>query len=321
MQEIAGVDLLDQKFKEFLTEFYDTTLQWPFLVGAFLLAITFCVLSSDKSIKSIIKHIFNPKYWLHPSSIIDFKVGFINALIFTLLFPGVMFFSSENSIFIFSVLEEFFGTKEVIATEATVMGNVIFTLYVLMITDFLGWVYHYASHKVPSLWELHKLHHSAKVLTPFTTFRDHPLLSLMVRALNYMILGVVFAITRYVLNVPVSEYIFYGMNIFAFSINLFGGLLTHSNIKLQWPKPLAMLVVSPHNHQVHHSDQEVHYDKNFGFWLAIWDVMFGTFHYAKPEEQYGFGFEEEEDQHKDLKSAYIHTSKMFFKNIKTKKAS
>ena len=36
------------------------------------------------------------------------------------------------------------------------------------------WFNHWLSHKVPLLWEFHKVHHTAEVLTPLTNFRVHP---------------------------------------------------------------------------------------------------------------------------------------------------
>jgi len=36
------------------------------------------------------------------------------------------------------------------------------------------WFNHWLSHKVPLLGEFHKVHHNAKVLTPLTNFRVHP---------------------------------------------------------------------------------------------------------------------------------------------------
>ena len=29
-------------------------------------------------------------------------------------------------------------------------------------------------HKIPALWEFHKVHHSAEVMTPLTELRQHP---------------------------------------------------------------------------------------------------------------------------------------------------
>ena len=39
------------------------------------------------------------------------------------------------------------------------------------------WFNHWLSHKVPFLWEFHKVHHTAEVLTPITNFRVHPVYS------------------------------------------------------------------------------------------------------------------------------------------------
>ena len=47
---------------------------------------------------------------------------------------------------------------------------------VLFLAYELGyWIDHYLKHHVPVLWELHKVHHTAEVLTPLDTFRMHPL--------------------------------------------------------------------------------------------------------------------------------------------------
>ena len=36
------------------------------------------------------------------------------------------------------------------------------------------------------------------------------------------------------------------------------------------------LLISPYQHQIHHSDNPKHFNKNMGSKLAIWDWMFGT---------------------------------------------
>ncbi len=39
---------------------------------------------------------------------------------------------------------------------------------------------------------------------------------------------------------------------------------------------LGRIFVSPAHHQVHHSANPKHFNKNFGSCLALWDWMFGT---------------------------------------------
>ena len=36
------------------------------------------------------------------------------------------------------------------------------------------WFTHWLFHVVPELWEFHKVHHSAEVMTPITAARMHP---------------------------------------------------------------------------------------------------------------------------------------------------
>ena len=42
-------------------------------------------------------------------------------------------------------------------------------------------------------------------------------------------------------------------------------------------------------HQIHHSDNPVHYDKNYGVSLAIWDWIFGTLYIPARDETVQFG--------------------------------
>jgi hypothetical protein len=54
------------------------------------------------------------------------------------------------------------------------------------------WIDHFLKHRIPALWELHKVHHTAEVLTPLTTFRMHPL--------DTFIFGHILAMTAAVAN-------------------------------------------------------------------------------------------------------------------------
>jgi sterol desaturase/sphingolipid hydroxylase (fatty acid hydroxylase superfamily) len=49
----------------------------------------------------------------------------------------------------------------------------------LIFASFGAFIYHYAGHKVPMFWAIHKVHHSAEALSPFTAARGHPLDTLL----------------------------------------------------------------------------------------------------------------------------------------------
>jgi sterol desaturase/sphingolipid hydroxylase (fatty acid hydroxylase superfamily) len=61
---------------------------------------------------------------------------------------------------------------------------------------------------------------------------------------------------------------------------------------------LGRLFVSPAHHQVHHSSNPKHFNKNFGSCLALWDWMFGTLYVPQRErEPLTFGFGDHPDAH------------------------
>ena len=49
------------------------------------------------------------------------------------------------------------------------------TIVVFLAFELGYWFHHYLSHRIPFMWEFHKVHHTAEVLTPVTIFRVHPL--------------------------------------------------------------------------------------------------------------------------------------------------
>src|SRR5438094_778580 len=57
-------------------------------------------------------------------------------------------------------------------------AHIILMVALFLALEFAYWFDHYLSHKVPLLWEFHRVHHSAEVLTPFTNSRVHPIDSL-----------------------------------------------------------------------------------------------------------------------------------------------
>ena len=131
----------------------------------------------------------------------------------------------------------------------------------VVIVEFVTYWYHRAQHASPWLWQLHKIHHSQRELTVFTTFRVHFVDRLIVRILLLFIPILLGAAPESVLLVQVL-----------LTVQL---LLTHSD--LGWTfGPVGRLVVSPAYHEVHHSCERRHHDRNFAATLTIWDHLFGT---------------------------------------------
>lgn len=135
----------------------------------------------------------------------------------------------------------------------------------VVVLDFAIWLSHLASHKVPALWRLHRMHHSDVDIDVTTAIRFHPVEILLSMAWKYVI---VLALGAPAAAVLVFEIILNGLAMF-----------NHANVKLPlrldaW---LRLFVVTPDMHRVHHSTDVRETDSNYGFNLSLWDRMFGTY--------------------------------------------
>ncbi len=145
--------------------------------------------------------------------------------------------------------------------------NVLFSVVLL---DFVIYVQHVVFHRIPLLWKLHRMHHADLDIDVTTGTRFHPieiLLSMFVKIGAVFVLGVS----------PIA------IVIFEIVLNA-SAMFNHSNAKLALPADawLRKFIVTPDMHRVHHSviPRETH--SNFGFFLSVWDRMFGTYR-AQPE--------------------------------------
>ncbi|CAM4002117.1 sterol desaturase family protein [Pseudoalteromonas byunsanensis] len=297
-------------------------MQWPFLLGALSMAICFVYLYKDKSLLDSFKFIFCRKIWFHKSAVTDYKIAIINGCIYAVLLPTSLFSSFEISTVVHETLTTYFGESNIEQhTQPALWATLLFSLFIILIVDFVSYLVHFLYHKVPFLWEFHKVHHSARVLTPVSSFRTHPVSNWLGLIVNGILIGMVFGLLKYFVTFPVSELSLFGLNVFSFFINLFGGLLTHSHIRIQWPANISKVIVSPLNHQIHHSNNPAHFDKNFGFWFSIWDVIFGTYYKGTEQDKFAFGIGKETKDFYSLKTVYfrpvknaLQIAKQFFKS-------
>lgn len=63
-------------------------------------------------------------------------------------------------------------SAETLAANWSVVA--LISIVLLLAIDFGYWLCHLAMHKSACLWEFHKVHHSAQVMTRATEFRQHP---------------------------------------------------------------------------------------------------------------------------------------------------
>jgi sterol desaturase/sphingolipid hydroxylase (fatty acid hydroxylase superfamily) len=168
---------------------------------------------------------------------------------------------------------------------------------------FLGYelgfyVDHSLKHRIPALWELHKTHHSAEVLTPLTNFRVHPLDSLMLANVLAIFTGTFGGLFAYGVGRPVPIFTIDGANILLIAYIFLTANLQHSQVWIPARGLIGRLFMSPAHHQIHHSNDPAHYNRNMGASLAIFDWLFGTLAMPERESQrLKFGVNQPDDPH------------------------
>ncbi|MEO1775629.1 MAG: sterol desaturase family protein [Pseudomonadota bacterium] len=138
-------------------------------------------------------------------------------------------------------------------------------LAVFVILDFAIWAQHVASHKIPILWRLHRVHHADRDIDVTTAIRFHPFEIAFSMILK---IGLVYALGAPLVAVILFEVVLNGAAMF-----------NHANVRLprrvdRW---LRLAVVTPDMHRVHHSIDRREHDANYGFNLSVWDRLFGTY--------------------------------------------
>lgn len=156
-------------------------------------------------------------------------------------------------------------------------------LFALVVARSLAsYLQHRASHIVPWLWRIHRVHHSDRQVDLSTGLRNHPaelLLSLLVAAAVTLALGP-----------PLWVAVAAELILFA------PALWTHVDLRLpeQADRLLRLVVVTPAMHLVHHSADRRQCDSNYGDLLSLWDRLFGS--YSPPHvgvARIGLGAEED----------------------------
>ncbi|MCX7288269.1 MAG: sterol desaturase family protein [Rhodobacterales bacterium] len=162
-------------------------------------------------------------------------------------------------------------------------------LIVFLAADLTMYWYHRLHHDRTSLWAIHALHHSAEEMSPVTAFRHHPIYSVLGGLVFSVCVGAVQGLAVVLVLGSVDTATLAGTNLFSVILNLGTANLRHSHIRLCYPDWLEHVLISPAQHQVHHSVDPRHYNRNYGEVLAVWDWLFGTLYITQPGEEIRFG--------------------------------
>ena len=172
------------------------------------------------------------------------------------------------------------------------LSRTMITVMLFLAYELGYWIDHYLKHRIPFLWELHKVHHSAEVLTPLTTFRVHPLDTFVFGNILAVVAALTNGVAAYLFGDTTYQYALSGTNVILVVFIHVYVHLQHSHMWIAFRGWLGRLFMSPAHHQVHHSTNPIHFNKNLGSCLALWDWLFGTLYVPSARrEKLTFGVE------------------------------
>jgi sterol desaturase/sphingolipid hydroxylase (fatty acid hydroxylase superfamily) len=250
-----------------------------------------------------IRHCFPFESWTTKSALMDVKIYLLGKLLDKTYSWIAPLCTVVVSTYVGAMLASIFPDHTSI--QPTYIIIIFCSLVLFLVVEFSNYVTHYLQHRVPFLWEIHKVHHSATFLNPLTAKRGHPLGFMIDGITSGILAGLPAGIFVYLFSFGLPDIVF--LYACASRVGTIATLdsLKHSHfpITLGW---FDKVLISPHMHQIHHSAHPEHWDKNFGINLSIWDWVFGTAYRPRKGEDivYGLGNSENADYER-LSGVYV----------------
>lgn len=177
-------------------------------------------------------------------------VRVLSALAAPLAASGAALWAAAHGVGLFNVID----TAPLLGFLTTVLA-----------LDVVVWAQHRAFHVWPWAWRLHYVHHADRDVDATTALRFHPLeiaLSAVIKSAAVILLGA-----------PAEAVL-----VFEIVLNA-SAIFNHANTALpsRLERIVRLVLVTPDMHRIHHSVRAEEHNANFGFFLSIWDRLFGTY--------------------------------------------
>ena len=278
-------------------------LHWAYVI--FFLAIGSFIFIRRRPGKNLLSFLLPTDVYTNRSFHVDIKIYLINGLLGGLFNFGALLLSvAVVARSINWVLTSLFSFEK-LQFEPTTISTIVFSILFVLLFDLGLFIAHYLNHKIPLMWNIHKVHHSAEVLTPVTAFRFHPIDLVFTGAILALTVGPLVGIYQFLFsgNLFEGNPTAYGVTLLLFLIN---ANFRHSHIQIHYSPSLSKLLVSPVMHNLHHSTNPAHFDKNMGFMFSFWDRIAKTYYLPKSNTKFGFGIGNgEEKQYSKLMACYF----------------
>jgi len=169
--------------------------------------------------------------------------------------------------YVYHLVSEYFSMPRM-DTSSWWTWVLAFVLY-----DFCYYWLHRLGHERTILWAAHVAHHQSEEYNLTTALRQTS---------TGFLLGWIFYIPLFLLGIPAEVVVTVA------SLNLLYQFWVHTEHvpRLGW---YERVFITPSNHRVHHAQNDIYMDRNYGGVFILWDRLFGTFQEELDEEPVIFG--------------------------------
>ena len=235
--------------------------------------------------QGVVSDLTDWRYWFNQSTAKDYGLMCLNAGLRTSLWIPLIGSQLAGTLIVARALRDNFGFPEPIMWDPVAL-TVLYTFIYFLVDDFSRFALHLAMHRVPFLWRLHRTHHSATTLTPFTVFRVHPIESGIYFFRAFITFSLVTGLFVWLFGRHLSIIDVMGVNAIGFLANAAFANLRHSHVWVGFGR-LEYYFISPAQHQFHHSMDLCR--GNYGSVLSIWDRFVGTLELSGKRRPLSFG--------------------------------
>ena len=146
-------------------------------------------------------------------------------------------------------------------------------IFAFIAYDFFYYWFHRISHERQIFWASHVAHHQSE---------EYNLSTALSQTGSGFFISWIFYIPLFLIGVP--SYVMVSVA----SINLIYQFWVHSRHipKLGW---YELFFVTPSNHRVHHAQNDIYIDKNYGGVFIVWDRLFSTFKEEQDDQECIYG--------------------------------
>ena len=293
---LEGWETVLKALKNIFTPFTKGRINYVYVLSSLGIALTIYVLWARRknktlSLRGAFQFIFPKHIWQHPFAWLDLRYFFVARLatMFIVvpigLYLGVLTFFWAHQAFSTLIPSPLFPS-----ISFNVFSLSLIMILFAMISDFLSFLMHRLQHRTPFLWEFHKVHHSALAMHPLSNYREHFVDNLLYFPTLQVVFSALTAFITVLLGYHPTLPTILGVGVATFLFNFMAYNLRHSHIWFAYkPYWLGYLFISPAHHQLHHSKEARHIDKNFGFMFSLWDWAFGTLYLPREREKFRIG--------------------------------